>query len=181
MAGKPVQKARGYDAVVIGTGLGGSTLAYRLAQRGMHVLVLEKGDVLQLPPHQLGEPVGIYVKSFPALAAKEMDPHGLNVVGGQTKFYGAAMYRMRENDFLAIPHEAGVSPAWPITYDDLEPYYCEAERIYRVHGASEGDPTEPPRSFPFHSPPLPGCAAGGKPRGSATSVRHSCIKPPARP
>jgi choline dehydrogenase-like flavoprotein len=65
------------------------------------------------------------------------------------------MYRMRENDFLAIPHEAGVSPAWPITYDDLEPYYCEAERIYRVHGASEGDPTEPPRSFPFPHPPLP--------------------------
>ena len=82
-------------------------------------------------------------------------PHGLNVVGGQTKFYGAAMYRMRENDFLGIPHEAGVSPAWPITYDDLEPYYCEAERIYSVHGASEGDPTEPPASFPFPHPPLP--------------------------
>ena len=156
MAGKSVQKARGYDAVVVGTGLGGSTLAYRLAQRGMHVLVLEKGDVLQLRPYQLGEPVGVNVKSFPAIAAKEMSfPHGINIVGGQTKFYGAAMYRMRENDFLGISHEAGVSPAWPITYDELEPYYCEAERIYRVHGASQGDPTEPPRSFPFPHPPLP--------------------------
>jgi len=111
MTSKSVQKACGYDAVVIGTGLGGSTLAYRLAQRGMHVLILEKGDVLQLRPHQLGEPTGINVNSFPALAAKEMSfPHGLNIVGGQTKFYGAAMYRMRENDFLGIPHEAGVSP-----------------------------------------------------------------------
>jgi choline dehydrogenase-like flavoprotein len=156
MTSKSVQKACGYDAVVIGTGLGGSTLAYRLAQRGMHVLILEKGDVLQLRPHQLGEPTGINVNSFPALAAKEMSfPHGLNIVGGQTKFYGAAMYRMRESDFLGIPHEAGVSPAWPITYNELEPYYCEAERIYRVHGASQGDPTEPPRSFPFPHPPLP--------------------------
>ena len=109
---KPVSRARGYDAIVIGTGLGGSTLAYRLAQRGMHVLFWRKGDVLQLRPHQLGEPVGINVKSFPALAAKEMSfPHGLNVVGGQTKFYGAFMYRMRESHFLGIPHEAGVSPS----------------------------------------------------------------------
>ncbi|HVX77191.1 MAG TPA: GMC family oxidoreductase [Bradyrhizobium sp.] len=146
MTGKPSQKARGYDAVVIGAGLGGSTLAYRLARHGMHVLVLEKGDFLKLPPRQPHEPVGIYLKSFPS------EP---NFVGGPTKFYGAAMYRMRESDFRAIRHEAGESPAWPITYDDLEPYYCEAERIYRVHGASEGDPTEPPRRLPFPHPPLP--------------------------
>jgi choline dehydrogenase-like flavoprotein len=155
MKGKPLQKARGYDAVVIGAGLGGSTLAYRLAQRGMHVLVLEKGDLLQLPPRRPGDPVGIYLKRFPALVTREAGPDGLNVVGGQTKFYGAAMYRMRESDFRAILHEAGESPAWPITYNDLEPYYCEAERIYRIHGASEGDPTEPPRSSPFPHPPLP--------------------------
>jgi choline dehydrogenase-like flavoprotein len=154
MTSKSLQKARGYDAVVIGTGLGGSTLAYRLAHRGMHVLVLEKGDFLQLPPRQPGEPVGIYLKSLPALV-NESFPAMLSVVGGSTKFYGAAMYRMRESDFRAVRHEAGESPAWPITYNDLEPYYCEAERIYRVHGASEGDPTEPPRSSPFPHPPLP--------------------------
>ncbi len=146
MRGKPLQKARGYDAVIVGAGLGGSTLAYRLAQHGMHVLVLEKGDFLQLPPRQPGGPVGIYLKSF---------PENLSLVGGPSKFYGAAMYRMRESDFRAVPHEAGESPAWPITYDDLEPYYCEAERIYRVHGSSEGDPTEPPRSSSFPHPPLP--------------------------
>ena len=162
-------------------GWGGSTLAYRLAHRGMHVLVLEKGDVLQLPPRQPSDPVGIYFKSLPALVARgEAGPWGLNVVGGQTKFYGAAMYRMRESDFRAIQHEAGESPAWPISYNDLEPYYCEAERIYRVHGASEGDPTEPPRSSPFSTSPFAARAAGGKPRGSAASIRHSGIKHPAR-
>jgi choline dehydrogenase-like flavoprotein len=149
---KPLQKARGYDAIIIGAGLGGSTLAYRLAHRGMRVLVLEEGDYLQLPRRRPGEPVGLHLQSFPHLKSF---PEGPNIVGGQTKFYGAAMYRMRESDFRAVQHEAGESPAWPITYGDLEPYYCEAERIYRVHGATEGDPTEPPRGCPFPHPPLP--------------------------
>jgi choline dehydrogenase-like flavoprotein len=152
MTRKPSQGARGYDAIVIGAGLGGSTLAYSLAHRGLRVAVLEKGDFLELPPRRPGEPVGLHLKTFPHLKSF---PEGPNIVGGQTKFYGAAMYRMRESDFRAVSHEAGESPAWPITYDDLEPYYCEAERIYRVHGASEGDPSEPPRDSPFPHPPLP--------------------------
>jgi choline dehydrogenase-like flavoprotein len=154
MRGKLLHKARGYDAIVIGAGLGGSTLAYRLAQRGMHVLVLDKGDFLQLPPRQPGQPVGIYFKNLPATVDKSF-PAKHSVVGGSTKFYGAAMYRMRESDFRTIKHEARESPAWPITYGELEPYYCEAERIYRIHGSSEGDPSEPPRSSPFPYPPLP--------------------------
>ena len=137
---------RGYDVVVIGSGLGGSTLAYRLAQRGLHVLVVEQGDFLRRPPRRPNDPVGLHIESF--------DPRP-TLVGGPTKFYGAAMYRMRERDFQGTRHEAGESPAWPITYADLEPYYCEAERLYRVHGARDGDPTEPPRSVPFPYPPLP--------------------------
>ena len=142
----PQRIARGYDAVVIGAGLGGSTLAYSLARNGLRVLVIERGDFLRLPPRQPSDPVGVYIKRFPT------EP---NVVGGPTKFYGAAMYRMRENDFLATRHEVGESPAWPITYNDLEPYYCEAERLYRVHGSAESDPTEPPHSVSFPYPPLP--------------------------
>ena len=134
-----------YDAIIIGAGLGGSTLAYRLAQRGVRVLIVEGGDFLPLPARKSSDPVGIYYKNFPS---------ELNV-GGRSKFYGAAMYRFRENDFRAISHEAGESPAWPITYSDLEPYYCEAERLYRVHGSPAGDPTEPPRSAAFPHPPLP--------------------------
>ena len=134
-----------YDAVVVGAGLGGSTLAYRLSQLGVSVLIVEGGDFLPLPARKPNDPVGIYYQNFPLQ---------LNV-GGRSKFYGAAMYRMRESDFCATRHEAGESPAWPVTYNDLEPYYCEAERIYRVHGSPVGDPAEPPRSADFPYPPLP--------------------------
>jgi choline dehydrogenase-like flavoprotein len=78
-----------------------------------------------------------------------------DLVGGKTKFYGAALYRFRESDFREVVHETGVSPAWPISYGELEPYYCEAELLYRVHGAPDGDPSEPPRSAPYPFPPLP--------------------------
>lgn len=134
-----------YDAVVIGAGLGGSTLAYRLAQRGVRVLVVERGDSLPSLARKPGDPVGRYIRDFPS---------GLNV-GGYSKFYGAAMYRMREDDFRATRHEAGESPGWPITYADLEPFYCEAERLYRVHGSPVGDASEPPRSADFPHSPLP--------------------------
>ena len=136
----------GYDAIVVGAGVGGSTLAYRLAERGLRVLIVDRADHLRVPAWRAGEPIGIHYRDAPA---------GLNVVGGQTKFYGAAMYRMRESDFRATRHEGGESPAWPIGYDDLEPYYGAAERLYRVHGAVEDDATEPPRSTPFPHPPLP--------------------------
>jgi choline dehydrogenase-like flavoprotein len=79
----------------------------------------------------------------------------MSYVGGRTKFYGAALYRNRESDFRATQHEAGVSPAWPFGYDTLEPYYAEAETLYRVHGSPEGDPSEPRRSAPYPYPPLP--------------------------
>ena len=134
-----------YDAVVIGAGLGGSTLAYRLAQRGVRVLVVERGDYLDLPAPQRGEPVGMYIRDLPS---------GRNV-GGFSKFYGAAMYRMRESDFCETAHEGGCSPAWPITYADLEPYYCQVEQLYHVHGSPQGDASDPPRSAAFPHPPLP--------------------------
>jgi choline dehydrogenase-like flavoprotein len=138
-------RARGYDAVIVGAGLGGSTLAYRLAQRGARVLVVEQGDFLPLPMRKAGDPVGRYIHDFPS---------GLNV-GGFSKFYGAALYRMREHDFRQTRHEGGDSPVWPITYADLEPYYCEVERLYRVHGSPAGDASEPPRSTAYPYPPLP--------------------------
>jgi choline dehydrogenase-like flavoprotein len=135
----------GYDVIVVGAGLGGSTLAYRLAGRGARVLVVERGDFLPSAALAPGAPVGRSIKEF------ETGQY----VGGFSKFYGAAMYRMREHDFRASTHEAGESPAWPITYADLEPYYCEVERLYRVHGSADGDASEPPRSAGFPFPPLP--------------------------
>ena len=157
-------RTQGYDAIVVGAGLSGGTLAYRPAKRDLRVLVLERGDFLRLPPWRAGDPIGIHIRSAPARPSVVGGPtkfYGTamyrmrEIVGGPTKFYGAAMYRMRESDFRAIHHEAGESPAWPITYNDLEPYYCEAEELYRVHGSTEEDPTEPPHSMSYPYPPLP--------------------------
>jgi choline dehydrogenase-like flavoprotein len=138
-------KQREYDVIIVGSGLGGSTIAYRLAQRGRRVLVVEKGDYL--PTERAGQttPLGPY---------KSLRPEP-QLVGGPSKFYGAAMYRLRESDFRAIRHERGESPAWPITYADLEPYYGQAEQLYRVHGAPDGDLSDPPRSLPYPHPPIP--------------------------
>jgi choline dehydrogenase-like flavoprotein len=138
-----------YDAIVIGSGLGGATLAWKLAQRGARVLVVEQGGFVNGGPRKAGEPVGRYMCDLIGMGE---EPFG---VGGQTKFYGAALYRLRESDFRAVEHEAGVSPAWPIAYADLEPFYAEAERLYRVHGAPDGDPSEPTRSCAYPHPPLP--------------------------
>ena len=79
-------------------------------------------------------------------------PHQQYFVGGNTKFYGAILFRLRERDFQEVRHYGGISPAWPISYADLEPYYAAAERLYLVHGAAGEDPTEPPRSGPFPYP-----------------------------
>src|SRR5205814_7582763 len=73
-------------------------------------------------------------------------------VGGATKMYGAALYRLRKEDFGELQHHDGVSPAWPISYDELEPYYTQAEQLYQVHGARGEDPTEPPASAPYRFP-----------------------------
>ncbi len=83
---------------------------------------------------------------------KPFQPQVHYFVGGATKLYGAALYRLREEDFGELRHHDGISPAWPISYDEMEPYYTEAERIYRVHGARGEDPTEPPASAPYPFP-----------------------------
>lgn len=74
-------------------------------------------------------------------------------VGGNTKFYGAALLRLREKDFGVVQHYGGESPAWPLSYADMKPYYLQAERLYEVHGDRGKDPTEPPEEEPY---PYPG-------------------------
>jgi choline dehydrogenase-like flavoprotein len=140
---------RRYDAVVIGTGAGGSSLAYRLGESGLHVLLVERGDFLKPQPRTATDPVGKFLYHV----VKDRD-EPLSFVGGQTKFYGSALFRLRESDFLEVEHESGVSPAWPISYPELEPYYGQAEAIYHVHGSPDGDPSEPCRSSPFPYPPI---------------------------
>jgi len=137
-----------YDVIVVGSGAGGSTLAYQLSRSGIRVLVIERGGFLKPARVNATDPIGKYMHHFVSNSRESF------FVGGQTKFYGSALFRMRERDFGAVEHEMGVSPAWPISYSDLEPYYEGAETLYRVHGSPDGDPSEPPRARPFPFPPI---------------------------
>ena len=139
-----------WDAIVIGSGAGGSSIAFRLAQHGAKTLVVERGDFLHRDPPDKDAPAGRYLYDIlPGPSAP------LDFVGGQTKFYGAALYRLRESDFRAVEHDCGTSPAWPFGYDAIEPYYQQAETLYRVHGAPASDPTGPPRREALPYPALP--------------------------
>jgi len=141
---------RRYDVIVIGSGAGGATAALRLCQGGAKVLLVERGDFLAPP---IGLPAGQIGAFLSDVCGSRQET--LSFVGGQTKFYGAALYRFRKSDFAERRHESGISPAWPVSYEKLEPYYAEAERIYKVHGAVGGDPSEPPRRESYPHPPLP--------------------------
>jgi choline dehydrogenase-like flavoprotein len=147
-----------YDVVIIGTGAGGGTLARHLAPSGKRILLLERGDWLPREPQNwLAEEVFVnnrYVSpdTWYDASGKPFQPQIHYFVGGATKLYGAALYRLRKEDFGELRHHDGISPAWPISYDELEPYYTKAEQLYEVHGARGEDPTEPPASAPYPFP-----------------------------
>jgi choline dehydrogenase-like flavoprotein len=148
------------EVVIVGSGPGGATVALALAQRGLDVLVLERGE--RLPKEiENWSPAAVFLdrRYKPAETWLDGDGHEFHpgvhyVVGGSSKVYGASLPRFRETDFGAVEHREGVSPAWPFSYADLEPYYAEAEALYRVHGSTGEDPTEPWRSSPFPYPAM---------------------------
>jgi choline dehydrogenase-like flavoprotein len=147
-----------YDVIIIGSGAGGGTLAYRLAPSGKRILLIERGDYVPREKEnwdpRLVNVEGRYQtrEHWYDRGGKELHPHTNYYVGGNTKFYGAALFRLRKEDFGEIRHHGGISPAWPITYDELETYYSEAEALYEVHGARGEDPTEPHASTPYPFP-----------------------------
>ena len=148
-------RALSADVVIIGSGMGGGTTAHALARRGVDVLVLERGERIPREPENWS-PRAVFVERRYRPAEQWLDGTGRPfspgvhyVVGGNTKVYGASLPRFREADFTAVEHREGTSPAWPFGYADLEPYYAEAERMYRVHGHPGEDPTAPWRSGPF--------------------------------
>lgn len=156
------EASRSYDCIIVGSGAGGGTLAYALRDSGARILLIERGDFLPQEPenwdetavigHRRYQPDEIW---FDADSGRSFRPGVYYFVGGCTKMYGAAFPRFRREDFQALEHEEGTSPAWPISYQDLEPYYAAAERIYLVHGQAGEDPTDPPRSSPYPFPALP--------------------------
>ncbi|MGH3012177.1 MAG: GMC oxidoreductase [Gaiellaceae bacterium] len=147
-----------YDVIIIGSGAGGGTLAHHLAPSGKRILLLERGDWLPRElENWLAQSVFVenrYVspETWYDAKGKPFQPQIHYFVGGATKLYGAALYRLRREDFGELRHHDGISPAWPISYDELEPYYTQAEQLYQVHGARGEDPTEPDGSAPYPHP-----------------------------
>src|SRR5439155_3615659 len=144
----------------IGSGAGGGTLAYKLAPTGKKILLIERGGYVPREKDNWN-PRAVNLEGRYQTKEKwhdrdgnELHPHTNYYVGGNTKFFGAALFRLRKEDFGEIKHHGGLSPAWPISYDDLETYYTEAEKLYHVHGTAGEDPTEPRRSGPYPHPAI---------------------------
>jgi choline dehydrogenase-like flavoprotein len=149
-----------YDVIIIGTGAGGGTLAYALAPSGKRILLLERGGYVRREKDNWN-PGAVNVEAkyntkeiWRDVDGKPLHPHTNYYVGGNTKFYGAALFRLRQEDFGMLRHHGGISPVWPITYDELEPYYTQAEQLYQVHGQRGEDPYEPPAKAPYPHPPV---------------------------
>ena len=149
------------DVLIIGSGMGGGTLAWALRDSGARVLIAERGDFLPREPEN-SQPEQMYLKGryknagcwYDGHTGAPFSPGVYYWVGGNTKFYGAALPRFRRSDFAEVAHQEGRSRAWPFSYEDLEPYYRQAEELFDVHGQIGEDPTEPPHSGPYPHPPL---------------------------
>ena len=140
-----------YDIIIIGTGAGGGTMARALADTGARILVVERGDFVPVEAENWS-PTAVWRDLRYRARERWLDEDGREFspyihygVGGNTKFWGSVLYRLRREDFQATEHADGISPAWPIDYDTLAPYYDRAEALYQVHGDAHADPTEPPR------------------------------------
>lgn len=141
-----------YDVIIIGSGAGGGTLAHKLASTGKKILVLERGELVYRESSELIDTEVFKKEQFHAKdpwydnAGEPFYPQTYYSVGGNTKIWSGVLQRMRERDFEEVPHQSGLSPAWALKYQDFEPYYTEAEKLYQAHGKIEDDPTEPPHS-----------------------------------
>jgi choline dehydrogenase-like flavoprotein len=149
-----------YDVIIIGSGAGGGTLAHALAPTGKKILLLERGNFL---PREMAnwDPAAVFEDgkyispdTWYDDDGKPFQPQVHYYVGGATKMYGAALYRLRPADFSVISYPDGLSPAWPLSYADLEPYYTRAEWLYQVHGDHGEDPTQGPTSKQYPWPPV---------------------------
>jgi len=149
-----------FDIIIIGSGAGGGTMAYKLAPTGKKILILERGNYI---PKEKENWDARKVFTDGRYRTREVwydkddqpfSPFTHYAVGGNTKMFGAALFRLRESDFREVKHFGGMSPAWPIQYQDLEPYYSEAERLYSAHGQRGVDPTEPFTDMQYPFPAL---------------------------
>ncbi|MBE9637429.1 FAD-dependent oxidoreductase [Salipiger mangrovisoli] len=166
----------GPDVIVIGSGMGGATFAAALAGSGRRILILERGDHLRPSEHDRSDRA-IFVDGHYRPAEEWLDgagqpfnPGNYYNVGGNSKFYGGVLIRYRREDFSPLVHMGGTTPGWPMSYDDIEPFYSRAEQLYQVRGQLGEDPTEPPHSKPYPHPPLPDETAIADLRSRLSSV-----------
>ncbi|WP_116108331.1 GMC oxidoreductase [Lewinella sp. IMCC34191] len=144
-----------FDVIIIGSGAGGGTIAYTLADTGKKILILEQGSFLPREKNNW-EPEFIFGEDGYKADVDWEGPDGENIrpvvyynVGGNTKMYGALLHRQRPEDFEEQEHKGGISPGWPVSYDEFEPYYMMAEHVMKIHGNRGEDPTEGWYSGPF--------------------------------
>lgn len=149
------------DIVIIGSGIGGSTVAAGLAGSGARITILERGERLPDTPDARSYS-SIFVKGhfrpkemWREADGTEFNPGNFYFVGGNSKLFGAVLLRYRAEDFTEMQHLGGVSPAWPFPYDELEPWYGKAERLFEVRGELGDDPTEPFHASPYPHGPVP--------------------------
>lgn len=165
---RPIDVEQGsWDAVVIGTGMGGATAGYALARRGWRVLFIEKGHFLHGPESNKGDfslpsddrPHIRLTRGwwpYPVVGVTSFGNHRFFAPlgcgsGGTSTLYAAQLERFRPEDFRPRAHhpqatDSTLPESWPIGYDELVPYYEEAEKLYRVSGTPD---------------PLDGSSAGG--------------------
>ncbi len=154
-------RSQDWDALVIGTGVGGASVGHALARAGWRVLFLEKGraafrhsDTLRGDYPELACPGDVPLADCLRRGGRLADTlrdgaHAFTPLmgcgsGGSSALYGMAMERFFPDDFAD----------WPITYDDLAPYYDQAEALYGVRGSR--DPLRPPApDLPPAPPPGP--------------------------
>lgn len=162
-----------YDVIIIGSGAGGGTLALQLAQAGKRILIVERGPFL--PQEKLNwDTSAVFLDNhyhtkdvWKDKDNRDLHPQQSYFVGGQTKVYGAALFRLRAQDFGVIHHKGGISPAWPLRYSDFEPYYTRAEELFAAHGGLNDDLTSLDITEPFHSKPYPFPPLPNEPRMQA--------------
>jgi choline dehydrogenase-like flavoprotein len=149
-----------WDVIVIGSGPGGGATAAQLAKTGRRVLLVERGDYLKRERQNWSSDEvfrkGRYQANETWTSSKGERFHpGLHYfVGGNSKVYGGVLFRLRQEDFDGVRHPDGVTPEWPVKYDEFEPFYQTAEELYQVRGVRGEDPTEPPWTKSYAFPPI---------------------------
>src|SRR6202522_2934777 len=158
------------DILIVGSGMGGATSAAGLAPTRAPGLILERGlrrrdsadarDVRAIFQRGVFRPDETWLDG----AGQPFNPGNYYYVGGNSKLYGAVLFRFRARDFAPVAYRDGATPGWPFSYEDLEPWYGLAEKLYNVRGAIGFDPTEPAHSAPYPFGPVPDEPAIGKVR-----------------